>query len=374
MGSLWSVMASVRQRKGSANWYACITIDTPAGRKQRQFSTGLDDKAEAMAIAVAAERAARKHSADASTLRQALERIAEEFTTPEDLDPGPWLREWAQGRKADVAPGTWALYLSATKRDAAWLKQAGITRFSQLTPAVCQQLRADLAKVVRPPTVNQRMVVLSMALTAAVRAGHLTKNPLEDMIRMKAQPTKRREFRPAELDLLLPTLTGEWRALTLLGLYTGQRLNDLVGLSWRNVDLVGRTLTFTTSKTARLTVLPILKPAAEALEALPSADDPGAKVFPSIFARERSPRSQDFRALLAAVGLARPVGERTGRETAELSFHSLRHTATSMLKAAGVSDAIARAIVGHESAAVSRSYTHLDLDTMRREMEKMATL
>jgi hypothetical protein len=42
-----------------------------------------------------------------------------------------------------------------------------------------------------------------------------------------------------------------------------------------------------------------------------------------------------------------------------------------MLKAAGVSDAIARAIIGHESAAVSRSYTHFDMATMRREMARM---
>ena len=55
----------------------------------------------------------------------------------------------------------------------------------------------------------------------------------------------------------------------------------------------------------------------------------------------------------------------------ELSFHSLRHTATSMLKKAGVSDSIARAIIGHESAAISRLYTHLDMDTMRTALEKM---
>ena len=39
--------------------------------------------------------------------------------------------------------------------------------------------------------------------------------------------------------------------------------------------------------------------------------------------------------------------------------------------AAGVSDAIARAIIGHESAAVFRVYTHLDLATMRQAMQKM---
>jgi integrase len=43
-------------------------------------------------------------------------------------------------------------------------------------------------------------------------------------------------------------------------------------------------------------------------------------------------------------------------EVSEISFHSLRHSAVTLLKAAGVSDFIAREIVGHDSAAVSRQY------------------
>jgi integrase len=40
------------------------------------------------------------------------------------------------------------------------------------------------------------------------------------------------------------------------------------------------------------------------------------------------------------------------RATGGLGFHCLRHTATTLLKAGGVSDAVAREIIGHESAAV----------------------
>ena len=56
---------------------------------------------------------------------------------------------------------------------------------------------------------------------------------------------------------------------------------------------------------------------------------------------------------------------------AALSFHSLRHTVTSWLKAAGVADGIVRAIVGHESVAMSQNYTHLDIAMMRVALEKL---
>jgi hypothetical protein len=42
-----------------------------------------------------------------------------------------------------------------------------------------------------------------------------------------------------------------------------------------------------------------------------------------------------------------------------------------MLKAAGVSDFMAREVVGHDSAAVSRQYTHLTTDDKRAAMQRL---
>jgi integrase len=90
--------------------------------------------------------------------------------------------------------------------------------------------------------------------------------------------------------------------------------------------------------------------------------------------------SASFRRLLARLGLA-PRGNRARegavegrRRVNELSFHSFRHTATSMLKNAGVSDSVTRDIVGHESQAVSENYTHIDEGTKRAAMEKLPTI
>ena len=55
----------------------------------------------------------------------------------------------------------------------------------------------------------------------------------------------------------------------------------------------------------------------------------------------------------------------------ELSFHSFRHSAVTMLKASGLSDVFAREIVGHESAEISRQYTHLSTDDLRRAMKRL---
>ena len=62
------------------------------------------------------------------------------------------------------------------------------------------------------------------------------------------------------------------------------------------------------------------------------------------------------------------------REQNELSFHSLRHTATTLLKSAGVSDAVTREFIGHDSAAVSKGYTHIPTDILKKAAAKLPNI
>ena len=365
-------MASVRKRRESAFWYACITLED--GR-QRQFSTGLTERDEALAVAVAAERAARRNVDRPHQLRKALDRLAEDFVPATDRDPAEWLESWVTSRKAEVAENTFATYENTVTEVADWLRGARVGSFSALTPARVMEMRVEWSKKNSPRTVNTKMKHLRMALKVAVREKMLEVNPAEDFSQVREQATPRREFRGPELELLVPTLAGEWRGIFFLGLYTGQRLNDLAVLKWHQVDLEKGSVKLVASKTGMVVDLPLMKEVLAALKLLPRNIDPAAPVFPEISKMAKQTRSNTFRMKLAAVGLSRKLKvkrETVGARTvSELSFHSLRHTATTMLKAAGVSDAIARAIVGHSSAAVSRSYTHLDVETMRAALEKM---
>ena len=54
-----------------------------------------------------------------------------------------------------------------------------------------------------------------------------------------------------------------------------------------------------------------------------------------------------------------------------LEDFKLRKIIGERLKNAGVSDVVARDIIGHESVAVSASYTHIDMDTKRSALGKL---
>ena len=82
--------------------------------------------------------------------------------------------------------------------------------------------------------------------------------------------------------------------------------------------------------------------------------------------------SRSFGELLVAAGLrsaaAGEVEEGNARIKHELSFHSLRHTATSLLKEAGVPQSVVMDYIGHGTASVSHGYTH----TGKEALEKAA--
>jgi integrase len=223
-----------------------------------------------------------------------------------------------------------------------------------------------------------------VALSQARREGIVDVNQAERVSTLKNRTTgRRRPFTLEELKKILENANHEWRGMILMGLYTGLRLSDVATLTWLNADLQRQELSVNTAKTGRRQILPLAKPVLNYLENLNSGDKPDQPLFPEAHgARTRSQYggtlSNQFYQILVAAGLAKKrthesleKGRGAKRELNALSFHSLRHTATSLLKNAGVSDVVARDIIGHESEAVSRNYTHIDMETKRKAIDAM---
>ena len=197
---------------------------------------------------------------------------------------------------------------------------------------------------------------------------------------------ERRPFTLPELKRILEAADVEWRGMILFGIYTGQRLGDIAGLTWQNVDLARQELRLVTAKTKRRQILPLAAPLLHYAESLPSSDAPDAPIFPRAHAMlTRTGRagslSNQFYEVLTAAGLASKkthhakAGETKGRSARRdlnvLSFHSLRHTATTLLKAAGVSDAVAMEFIGHDTKSISQNYTHIETATLRAAAAKL---
>jgi integrase len=389
-------MPSIHRQPGRPFWFCAFSIWNPETLTSKRVfrSTKTRDKKQALEICRAWHKAALKARNGKLSVDAAREVIAQgvsDVFTAANIESLPsasvksWCETWTEAKAIETEESTHARYKRVIERFTGFLGEAKSKRdLSTLQASDVARFRDREAKELSRSTANLGVKVLRICLGEAVRQGLLTVNPAVRVKLLKsAAESKRRAFTLNEIKRILKACGDdtEWRGLVLFGLYLGQRLGDLAKLTWRAVDLDSGEVAFTTRKTGRRIVLPLVQPLADYLASLPASDNPNAFIFPRAASAKRTASlSNQFREILVEAGLVQPLprghkstgkGRSQAREASEISFHSLRHSAVTMLKAAGVSDFIAREIVGHESAAVSRQYTHLTTDDKRAAMRRL---
>jgi integrase len=389
-------MPSIHKQPGRPFWFCAYSTCDPLTQKTKRVfrSTKTKDKKQALEICRIWHKAAKFGRNGKLTPEAARDLIAagvadvfaasnrEALQSPTVRQ---WCNRWLDAKKIETESSTHDRYARIVERFLAVLGKAGGKDLAALRATEIADFRDHEAKALSRGTANLSLKVIRVCLGEAVRRGLLTTNPATGVpVLKKRGEGKRRAFTIAEIKRILAACSDdvEWRGLVLFGIYLGQRLGDLARLMWRSVNLETEEIAFSARKTGRRLVLPLMKPLIDYLTTLSASDDPDAFIFPNAAKATRTGTlSNRFRDILVAAGLVEPrTHEATGksrdsaRVSSEISFHSLRHSATTFLKAAGVSDALAREIIGHESAAISRGYTHLATADLRRAMKKLPTL
>lgn len=313
---------------------------------------------------------------------QAVRRIVENLSRSvsacagqTDLTLGQWIARWIGNKQHEVKPQSLRKYKDMTIR-----VQASIGPEKRLADVSVQDVtvfRNACTLEVSVNTTNSYLAHFRSCLNDAIVAQVLDRNPAKAVKPLKAEASARRAFSVEQIEAMLVAATGtDWEGMILCGLYTGQRLGDLANLAWGQVDVLSGEVRLTAAKTGRQMAIPMAQRLKEHLESVASSDSPQAKVFPGLAGKDSSDLSREFRKLMRRVGLAVDYAKTENglRQKTELSFHSLRHSTVTMLKAAGASNALAQAIVGHQSEAVSRGYTHISSEDMRPTMAKLPSV
>lgn len=365
------IMASLRKKPNSIYWYGCFSLKDG---KQVQRSTKMTDRKAAQKLVNQWEEAVSKKITEAQA-RQVLSDIYEDIhgqalalATFADYST-----QWLARKKGETADATYTAYAHAVEEFTASLGDKAQDQIHYVTVGDIAKWRDASAAKASPSTANNKLKVIRILFQSAWREGFVLENIAAKVLSLKTERSVRRAFTLAELQVVLKAAAPEWQGMILAGIYTGQRLMDIALLTWTNIDLDQNVVRLSTKKTNRTQIIPLAKPLRDYLVALPEKTL-GTPLFPNAFEAAKtqnaaSSLSQEFYDILVSVKLADPrppkskaqgIGRDAPRVRNELTFHSLRHTATSLLKNAGVSEAVARDIIGHDSAAVSRHYTHVD--------------
>jgi integrase len=378
-------MASVHKNKDCTHWFASFR---GADGRQYRRSTGTDNRKQALKVAQHLEDIAKGRMSP-----RRMRQILAEFYREESGIAIPsatvrvYAEEWLKTKKAAIALNSEHSYAAAIKHFLAFLGAAADADLLSITKQHLVGFRDFLAQRSAPVTVNSRLKAIKAIFHSAKRDGYLVDDPAEFVEGVRISGKGQRDaFTIAELQAILAVADPEWRSMILFGLYTGQRLGDICRLTWDNLDLETNVIRLTAGKTNKTIVVPIAPPLRDHIDMLPVSDAPGAPLHPRAFGYYHNPKlitnvSNGFASLLTQAGLRGPrVHQNTGkghlgRKTVNrLSFHSLRHTAVSLLKDAGIPQATVQELIGHSSEAMSQHYTHVGLESLRRAADSFPRL
>ena len=231
---------------------------------------------------------------------------------------------------------------------------------------------------------------LKAAFNKAVEWGYVNMNYFQ-----KVKLPKRQQVNPIFINSDQLLVICDWlkngvvKDVVVFAFYTGMRLDEIINLTWRNVDLEARIITvgdnsFTT-KGRNQRFIPICEEAFKVIENLELRirqkdggqvqNEKGKNVIPIysfasdqgfVFCKKDGSKycgnyvSRKFKNACIAAGADQSI-----------HFHSLRHSFASNLVQKGVPLYTIKELLGHSSISTTEIYSHLNLDSLREAIKKL---
>lgn len=406
-------MASISKQAGSPYWYAFFRVGGRAIRKRIEPKIEVtpslppgasmkerkrleaENRAKALKLALEMEGVARLATQDApeQRLRAVMADIVEKAgAKPASIGSIRFLCEsWLErALKQGGNPQTIENYRSRINRFLSWLGDKADLPADSLTLSQTQEFYDLRAKEVHPSTLKKEAEVLAMPYSAEIKKGRLVFNPWAGIERVKqlrrtGQGSKK-AFSPEQFSRLLKVAQGEMKGLIYLQGLAGLRIGDASRLRWDSVDFKGAggvgVITFVPEKDrhGKEHTEPLHPNLRRFLETLKKKAKKGEDhLFPSLAQKEVSGNrglSRMFKKTMTKAGISpdwqRAIGE-NGKRVSTLSNHSLRYYASSQMREAGISSENRRDIIGHQSEAVHRGYSAVQVASYARELAKVKT-
>jgi integrase len=360
-------------RRRSRFWYACY-VDATGKRLKK--STGLTSKSKALEMARALQKAsdeARRGALTEARTRELLSEVLQSvngeglrvFTVEQ------WFDHFVKQKRKSRSDKTARRHEQMMREFIEFLGHRARLNVAAVTSKDIADFRDRRHSLgLAPATVNLDITILSSAFNSAWKQGHVSVNPCAAIEPLKDKPQRKHVFTPEQVSALVRTAEGDWKGLILAAFYTGARLGDCANLRWQHIDLVSeiKTIRFQPGKGGG-EVVTVIHPALEDyLLSLSAPKSDEAFLFPSLARRNVSPLSKHFRKIMEEARIEqRVIRERSksGRSVNALSFHSLRHSFSSILANAGISEELRMALTGHTTRAIHRGYTHHELERLR---------
>lgn len=287
-----------------------------------------------------------------------------------------YLQQWLQTVKPALRLTTWNLYQHIVVSHI--IPYLGSAKLKDLRPEIIQRLYdSRQAAGTGSRTIQLVHVVLHNAMSHAVRLGILPRNPTEATYRPISQHDEAKIYDEGQISQFLVAAKGERNeALYHLAIATGMRQAELLGLKWSDVDWIKNTVRVQRQlrrdfRDGEMFISPKTKAGRRTIELGPKTveilrqhwERQGEErrkcgelwqdndlVFPSRVGTpmDYSNLVKSFKQVIYCAGLP------------EIKFHSLRHTAASLMLNHGIPVLIVSRRLGHSKVSVTLDiYAHM---------------
>lgn len=368
-------MASLSKHPNSRYYTACFT---DRNGKQRKRSTKLTDKRKARKFAIEVEEVERKAREDEMTTVQ-LQKILSEVAasvTGEGIETPTveeYLKDWLESVSSRNSKSTYVHYEKSVR---SFLEDLGQRRSMKLTSVTPKHI-ADFISTLRgsgfaPGTVIGHVKALGTAFRRADKFGLILKDPVSAALGElpKHTSSEREVFTHQEVqDLVNAAPDIEWQTIILLSYFAGARLGDCVQMKWENIHPTDGVIIYEQRKTKKKVTVPMHYNVIEHLNKLAESSGADEYLCPKLVKKGPGGQhglSEGFKRIArrAVIDLKETKGKGI-RKFNRRTFHSLRHSFSSVLANAGVSEELRMKLTGHTTRSSHATYTHHEVEGLK---------
>lgn len=266
-----------------------------------------------------------------------------------------------------------------------WRQSPLASRFlASIRSSDLSKWRDERLKDVSASTVNRLLNLLSHVFTVAAQDWGMGGifNPVQNVRRPRNPPHRERRLIDGELEKILASTKSKSLAdVILLALETGMRRGEIARMRWDHLDLKKKVLLIPDTKTLTPRRIGLSDEVVHMLKRLPRRldgkvwgyDDNGlgiTRVFQEALKRARKSYVKEFEERHQEEKNAEP----DSAFLVNLTFHDLRHEATSRLFELGAKTELVKATTGHKTYTMLARYTHLRPEEMAIEINQLKKL
>ena len=245
------------------------------------------------------------------------------------------------------------------------LEEFGGRRADAIVPHDVEAFRDRLMAKLAAASVVRHLTLLRAILNRAIRDGRLATLPTRGVKWPKENNRRVRCLGDDEEARLMRKLSARLRPLVVLALNTGMRRGELLGLRWKDIDLVNRIITIREAKSGEGRRIPMNGQAYKALSALRRATIRAGRAASDVTAFREAPVFGPSAAAMVTALKRHFDPAVKAAKIADFRFHDLRHTFASRLAMSNFNLPTIGELLGHKTLAMTARYAHLLPDHLK---------